>query len=50
MFAAVLEEMKKDLYPGPAYSRFSFVVKLLRIKSFYRISNVAFTAILKLLS
>ena len=46
----ILEEMKKELYPGAAYSRFSFVVKLLHIKSFYRISNVAFTAILKLLS
>jgi hypothetical protein len=46
----ILEEMKKELYPGAAYSRFSFVVTLLRIKSFYRISNVAFTAILKLLS
>ena len=50
MFAKILEEMKKELYPGAAYSRFSFVVTLLRIKSFYRISNVAFTAILKLLS
>ncbi|GJN13237.1 hypothetical protein PR202_ga31585 [Eleusine coracana subsp. coracana] len=51
MFAAVLEEMKKELYPGCAsISKFSFVVKLLHLKSFYRISNVAFTAILKLLS
>lgn len=50
MFAVVLEEMKKELYPGSAYSRFSFVVKLLHIKSFYRISNLAFTVILKLLS
>jgi hypothetical protein len=30
--------------------RFSFIVKLLHIKSFYKISNVAFNAILKLLS
>ncbi|RLN25597.1 uncharacterized protein C2845_PM07G09770 [Panicum miliaceum] len=50
MFAKILEEMKNELYPGAAYSRFSFVVKLLHIKSFYRISNVGFTAILKLLS
>ncbi|CAN6180503.1 unnamed protein product [Urochloa humidicola] len=50
IFAKVLEEMKKDLYPGAAYSRFSFVVKLLHIKSFYRISNVGFSATLKFLS
>lgn len=50
MFATILEKMKKDLYPGAAYTRFSFVVKLLHIKSFYRISNVAFDAILTLLS
>ncbi|WVZ76715.1 hypothetical protein U9M48_024667 [Paspalum notatum var. saurae] len=35
------EEMKKDLYPSAAYTRFSFVVKFLHIKSFYRISNEA---------
>ena len=50
MFAVLLEEMKQELYPSAAHSRFSFVVKLLHIKSFYRISNVAFTALLKLLS
>lgn len=50
LFASVLEEMKKELYPGAASTRFSFVVRLLHIKSFYRISNVAFNAILKLLS
>jgi len=50
MFAILLEEMKQELYPGGICTRFSFVVKLLHIKSFYRISNVAFTALLKLLS
>jgi hypothetical protein len=50
MFAAVLEEMKQELHPGALYTRFSFVIKLLHIKSFYRINNVAFSAILKLLS
>jgi hypothetical protein len=50
MFAAVLEEMKEELHPSASYTRFSFVVKLLHIKSFYRISNVAFSVILKLLS
>jgi hypothetical protein len=50
MFAAVLEEMMQELHPGASYTRFSFVIKLLHIKSFYQISNVAFSAILKLLS
>jgi hypothetical protein len=49
-FVAVLEEMKQELHPGASYTRFSFVVKLLYIKSFYQISNVAFSAVLKLLS
>jgi hypothetical protein len=34
MFVAVLEEMKQELHPGASYTRFSFVVKLLHIKSF----------------
>src|SRR6266540_1039098 len=50
MFATLLEEMKQELYPGSASTRFSFVVKVLHIKSFYKISIVAFNAILKLLS
>jgi hypothetical protein len=50
MFAIILEEMKQELHPGGQSTRFSFVVKLLHIKSFYRISNAAFTALMKLLS
>lgn len=51
MFGKLIEELKRELYPGcTGYTRFSFVVKLLHIKSFYRISNVAFTALLTLLS
>jgi hypothetical protein len=50
MFGDVLEEMKQELYPTATYTRFSFVVKLLHIKSFYCISNVGFTTILKLLT
>ena len=43
-------EAKRELYPGcTKFSKFSFVVKLLHMKSFYRISNTAFSAILKLL-
>lgn len=51
MFESVINELKKELYPECAtFSRFSFIVKLLNIKSYYRISNVAFTELLKLLS
>jgi hypothetical protein len=50
MFATILEEMKQQLYPGSASTRFSYIMKLLHIKSFYKISNDAFNAILKLLS
>jgi len=49
-FATLLEEMKQELHPDCPYSRFSFVVKLLHIKSFYRFSNVGFSAFLKFLS
>jgi hypothetical protein len=49
-FATIIEEMKHELHPDGPYTRFSFVVKLLHIKSFYRISNVAFTAFLNVLS
>jgi len=48
-FAAILEEMKQELHPDGPYTRFSFVVKLLHMKSFYRMSNVGFSAFLKLL-
>jgi hypothetical protein len=46
-----MNEAKRELYPGCSkFSRFSFVVKLLHIKSLYRISNSAFSAIVKLLA
>jgi len=46
-----MKEAKRQLYPGcTKFSRFSFVVKLLHMKSLYWISNSAFTAILKLLA
>jgi hypothetical protein len=46
----VLKEAKRHIYPGcTKFSRLSFVVKLLHMKSLYRITNSAFTAILKLL-
>ena len=50
-FKIVMKEAKRQLYPGcTKILRFSFVVKLLHMKSLYRISNSAFTTILKLLS
>jgi hypothetical protein len=50
MFATTLDDMKQQLYPCSASTRFSFIVKLLHTKSFYKISNVDFNAILMLLS
>jgi len=44
-----MREAKRQLYLGcTKFSRFSFVVKLLHMKSFYRISNSAFSAVMKL--
>jgi hypothetical protein len=46
----LMKEAKRELYPScTKFSKFSFVVKLVHIKSFYRISNTAFSSILKLL-
>ena len=46
-----MREAKHQLYPGcTKFSRFSFVVKLLHMKSFYRISNSTFSAVMKLLA
>ena len=49
-FTRVLKDLKRTLCPGSSHSRFSFLVRQLRIKSRYRISNTTFNAILKLLS
>jgi hypothetical protein len=46
-----MREAKRQLYPGCSkFSRFSFVVKLLHMKSLYRISNSTFSAVIKLLA
>ena len=50
IFADLIEEAKRAASDGGTLSRFSFTVKLLHAKSFYRISNVAFNAILRILS
>lgn len=50
VFKTLMEEAKHELYPGcTQFSRFSFVVKMLHLKSYYRISNSAFSAQLKVL-
>jgi hypothetical protein len=46
----LMKETKRPLYPGCAkFSKF-FVLKLLHMKSFYRITDTAFSAFLKLLA
>jgi hypothetical protein len=46
-----MKEAKRQLYPGCSkFPRFSFLVKLLHMKSLYRISYFAFSAIVKLLA
>ena len=49
-FARVLEDAKKSLSPGSSHSKFSFLVRMLYIKSRYRIDNTAFSTMMKLLS
>jgi hypothetical protein len=49
-FVRVLEDAKKSLSLGSRHSKFSFLVRMLYIKSRYRIGNGAFFVIMKLLS
>jgi hypothetical protein len=50
LFADVIEEAKRATVEGGKFSRFTFIVKLHHVKSFYRISNAAFNAILHILN
>nr|XP_051229665.1 uncharacterized protein LOC127347527 [Lolium perenne] len=50
IFAELIEEAKHATSDGGTMSRFSLTVKLLQAKSYYRISNVAFNAILLILA
>ncbi|XP_071680378.1 uncharacterized protein [Lolium perenne] len=50
IFAELIEEAKRAASDGGTMSRFSLTVKLLQAKSYYRISNVAFNAILLILT
>ena len=50
-FKQLIEEAKRELYPDCInFSRSTFVIKMLYVKSYYRITNSAFSAILKILS
>jgi len=50
-FKKLIEDAKRELYPGCMnFTRFTFVIKMLHVKSYYRITNSAFSAIMKILS
>ena len=49
-FERVLDELKQSISSGSTFSRFSFLVRLLYMKSHYRVSNSYFDALLALLS
>jgi hypothetical protein len=49
-FARVLEDAKKFLSPGSKHSKFSFMVRMLYLKSRHRICNAAFSTMMKLMS
>ena len=47
----LIEDANRELYPGCTnFTRFTFVIKMLHAKSYYRITNSAFSAIMKILS
>ena len=49
-FERVLDELKQSVSSRSTVSRFSFLVRLLYIKSYYRVSNSYFDELLALLS
>jgi len=50
-FKHLIEEAKRELYPGCTnFSRLTFVIKLLHVKSYCRITNSAFSMFLEVLS
>jgi hypothetical protein len=50
VFKTLMEEAKQELYLDyTEFSRFSFVVKMLHLKSYYMIANSAFSAFLRVL-
>jgi hypothetical protein len=49
MYEFVKEHLNRKLSPTSSYAKFTFVVKLLHIKSFSRMSNVTFNTTMNLL-
>jgi hypothetical protein len=49
MYEFVKEHLNRKVSPTSSYAQFTFVVNLLHIKSFSRMSNVTFSATMKLL-
>jgi hypothetical protein len=49
-FTKVLNDAKQQLCPGSKHSKFSLLVRLLYIKSRYRVGSTTFNALMKLLS
>ena len=51
LFSKLMDEAKKDLYEGCSdFTRLSFIIKLLHIKSYNRITNRAFNQFVELIS
>jgi len=48
--AELIQEAKRPASDGGTLSRFTFTVKILHVKSFYRISDAAFNAMLRILT
>ena len=49
-FKRVLDDLKQSVSSGSTFSRFSFFVRLVYIKSHYQVNNCYFDALLALLS
>jgi hypothetical protein len=49
MYEFVKEHLNRKVSPTSLYAQFTFVVKLLHIKSFSRMSIIAFNAMMNLL-
>jgi len=51
LFSKLMDEAKKDLYEGCSdFTRLSFIIKLLHIKSYNRVTNRAFNQFVELIS
>ena len=50
LYKEIIEEAKRELYPGTEESRLTFIIKLLHIKVYNRMTTSGFDAFLALLS